>query len=95
MNITGTSTGGASLSVPSVNLLPNPAGATPGQIQSAAEVALASSGVQANVASTLTHADRTRNAVGYMVGTGGDTRLLGIKPRSTNYNTDDNYRDNT
>ena len=88
-------TDGATLNVPSVNLLPNPAGATPGQIQTAAETAIANSGVQANVSSTLTHAERTRNGVGYMLGTGGDTRLLGIKPRVGNYNTDTDYTGNT
>ena len=70
--------------VPSVILFPNPLGATPGQIQQAATNAI-------NSSAAITE---TRNGVGYMIGTGGDSRLIGIKPRSGNYNSDTDYSGN-
>ena len=106
--ITGTASSGGSLEVASVNILPNPAGATPTQIQDATTLALNASGitegvsnaaVQAEAAATaatsnLTVSMDSQNAVGYILGTDGDTRLLGIKPRSGNYNASTNYRRN-
>ena len=72
------------LSFPSVTLFPNPLGATPAQIRQAAETAINNS----------TAISQTRNGVGYIVGTGGDSRLIGIKPRSGNYNSETDYTGN-
>ena len=75
---------GTGFSFPSVTLFPNPAGATPAQIQQAAETAINGS----------TSIAQTRNGVGYLIGTGGDSRLVGIKPRATNYDPTQPYGDN-
>ena len=75
---------GTGFSFPSVILFPNPAGATPAQIEQAATNAVNNSTAIAN----------TRNGVGYLIGTGGDSRLVGIKPRATNYDSTQNYGEN-
>ena len=108
VQLTGTVTGGGSLSVNSVNILPNPAGATPTQIQDAASAAITNAGIVTAANNAATHAEAasvaatsnlavsmdSQNAVGYILGTDGDTRLLGIKPRAANYDSNTNYRGN-
>ena len=61
--------------------------ATPTQIQQATTAALDNSGVPARTANL-------QSAMGYVLGSGGDTRLLGIKPRSANYNAATDYSGN-
>ena len=44
--------------------------------------------------STGARVQRIENGVGYAIGTGGDTRLIGIKPRSANYDPNTPYGGN-
>ena len=64
------------ITVASVNIHPNPAGATISALIEAVD------------------SSRAANGVGYILGEGADTSLLGIAPRTDDYNSDEDYTTN-